>query len=302
MKEFIKKHCFNIIMAIIFILGIAVVAYPTISDYWNSRVQTKAIGDYRRSVENANAAELEKLKFAAQLYNESLYECQTAGRPAAESASDYESVLNINGDGVMGYIEIPLISVELPIYHGTADDILRVAVGHSPSSSLPSGGANTHAVLLGHRGLPTARLFNDLDQLSHGDYFEIYTLGDVLTYEIYKIETVEPKDLNKLRIESGEDLVTLVTCTPYGINSHRLLIHGKRIDSKINSKLLIYSEARKVNTAYVAVAVGIVLWVLAMIVIMYISSRWSRSKLSRDEIIRRREILAKYYEKERKKR
>lgn len=302
MKEFIKNHCFNIIMAIIFILGIAVVAYPTISDYWNSRVQTKAISNYRNSVENANAAELEKLKFAAQLYNESLYECQIAGRPADESASDYESVLNINGDGIMGYIEIPLISVELPIYHGTADDILRVAVGHSPSSSLPSGGVNTHAVLLGHRGLPTARLFNDLDQLSHGDYFEIYTLGDILTYEIYKIQTVEPKDLNKLRIESGNDIVTLVTCTPYGINSHRLLIHGKRIDSINSSKLLIYSEARKVNTAYVAVAVGIVLWAIAMTVIIYISSRWSRSKISRDEIIRRREILARYYEKERKKR
>lgn len=289
-------------MAIVFIVGVAVVAYPTVSDYWNSKVQTKAIGEYRRSVENANAAELEKLKFAAQLYNTSLYDCQTLGRPGLESVSDYESVLNINGDGVMGYIEIPLISVELPIYHGTDDDILRVAVGHSPASSLPCGGENTHSVLLGHRGLPTARLFNDLDQLSNGDYFEIYTLGEVLTYEVYKIETVEPEELNKLRIEGGEDLVTLVTCTPYGINSHRLLINGRRVDTKDSGRRLVYSEARKVNTAYVAAAVGIVLWMLAMIVVMYFSSRWSGSKLSRDEIMRRREILAKYYEKGRKKR
>lgn len=280
-------------MAIIFILGIAVVAYPTVSDYWNSRVQTKAIGDYRRSVENANAAELEKMKLGARFYNRSLFECQTAGRPAAESASDYESVLNINGDGIMGYLVIPTIDVELPIYHGTEDSILRVAAGHSPSSSVPVGGENTHAVILGHRGLPSARLFNDLDQLEKGDYFEIHVLDETLCYEVSDISIVEPKELAELRIISGKDLVTLVTCTPYGINTHRLLINGKRVEST-EIDLLIYSEARRINKAYVAIAVGLVLWTAAMTVLLYVSSKYKTRRLSREEYLRRRKILDKY--------
>lgn len=280
-------------MAIIFILGIAVVAYPTVSDYWNSRVQTKAIGDYRRSVENANAAELEKMKLGAQFYNRALFECQTAGRPAAESVSDYESVLNINGDGIMGYLVIPTIDVELPIYHGTDDSILRVAAGHSQSSSVPIGGENTHAVILGHRGLPSARLFNDLDQLEKGDYFEIHVLDETLCYEVSDISIVEPKELANLRIISGEDIVTLVTCTPYGINTHRLLIRGKRVEST-DVDLLIYSEARRVNKAYVAIAVGLVLWTAAMTVLLYVSSKYKTRRLSREEYLRRRKILDKY--------
>lgn len=293
MKKFLKEHCFNIIMMIIFLIGIAIVAYPTVSDYWNSKVQSKAISDYKNTVSKTANSELARIKTAALLYNQALYNSQQSGKPVSEGTADYEDVLNINGDGIMGYLVIPTIDVELPVYHGTEDSILRVAAGHSPSSSVPAGGENTHAVILGHRGLPSARLFNDLDQLEKGDYFEIHVLNDTLCYEVCDITIVEPKELADLRIISGEDIVTLVTCTPYGINTHRLLVQGKRVETT-EVDLLIYSEARRINKAYVAIAVGIVLWTLSMIVLLYVSSRYKTRRLSREEYLRRRAILDKY--------
>ncbi len=293
MKRFLKEHCFNIIMTIIFLIGIAIVVYPTVSDYWNSKVQSKAISDYKNAVSNTENSKLERMKAAASLYNQALYNSQQSGKPVSEGTADYEDVLNINGDGIMGYLTIPAIDVELPVYHGTEDSILRVAAGHSPSSSVPIGGENTHSVILGHRGLPSARLFNDLDQLEKGDYFEIHVLDETLCYEVFDIEIIEPKELANLRIKSGEDIITLVTCTPYGINTHILLIHGKRVE-KNEIDLLIYSEARRINKAYVAIAVGIVLWTLAMFVLLYVSSRYKTRRLSREEYLRRRKILDKY--------
>lgn len=293
MKRFLKEHCFNIIMMIIFLLGIAIVAYPTVSDYWNSKVQSRAISDYRNTVDRTDNSELERMKTAAILYNQALYSSQQSGKPVPEGTADYEDVLNINKDGIMGYLVIPTIDVELPIYHGTEDSILRVASGHSPASSVPVGGVNTHAVILGHRGLPSARLFNDLDQLEKGDYFEIHILNDMLCYEVSDIKIVEPRELARLRIIGGEDVITLVTCTPYGINTHRLLVQGKRVETT-EVDLLIYSEARRINKAYVAIAVGIVLWTLSMIVLLYVSSKYKTRRLSREEYLRRREILDKY--------
>ena len=291
MKKFFKEHGFNLIMLIIFLTGIAIVAYPTLSDYWNSRVQSKVISNYKQMVSNSSE-NLQQIKTAAQIYNQTLFNVQNTGA-SSEGIASYDEILNIAGDSVMGYIEIPVISVELPIYHGTEDKILQVAVGHSENSSVPVGGENTHAVLLGHRGLPSARLFNDLDQLTTGDYFEIHVLDEVLCYEIYKIETVEPKELNNLRIKAGEDIVTLVTCTPYGINTHRLLVHGRRIEME-NVRPLVGSEGRRINKAYVAIAIGLVLWCVTMGTVMYISSRRQRVKISREEYIRRYNIISKY--------
>ncbi len=280
-------------MMLVFITGVAVVAYPTVSDYWNSKVQSRAISDYADAIGSKDDSEIKAIKLAAQMYNSELYGRQSLG-VSGGAAGDYEKQLNINGDGIMGYIVIPLIDVELPIYHGTDNKILQAAVGHSEMSSLPCGGGTTHSVLLGHRGLPSARLFNDLDQLSHGDYFEIHLLDEVLFYEVYDISIVKPRELDNLRIKKDEDLVTLVTCTPYGINSHRLLIHGRRIESRFKDHGLVFSEARKVNFAYVAVAVGIVLWTLSISVVMYLSSHFGNIRLSRDEVMRRRKILEKY--------
>lgn len=291
MKQFLKKHGFNLTMLIIFLIGTAIVAYPTISDYHNSKVQSKVISEYKEAIDNSK--ELEQIKAAARIYNDALYTSQKYGKPIANQVAAYDDVLNVAKNGVMGYIDIPIINVELPVYHGTEDDILRVAVGHAENSSVPIGGENTHCLLLGHRGLPTARLFNDIDQLIKGDYFELHILDEVLVYEVYKIQVVEPSELNKLRIEKGKDLVTLITCTPYGINTHRLLVHAKRISRHRQSEL-IYADARKINPAYATIAIGIFLWSFTMFLIIYTSSKNLRSKISRKELLRRNAIIDKY--------
>lgn len=293
MKSSSKDIVFNIVMLIVFVLGVAIVAYPVISDHRNSKIQSKAISDYKEVVDNASESQLERMKVAAQLYNQALYESQKGDKPLPEGTSDYEDILNINGDGIMGYIVIPMIDVELPIYHGTDENVLQVATGHSETSSLPVGGENTHAMILGHRGLPFVRLFNDLDQLEKGDYFELHILNDVLCYEIYDIVIVEPKELSSLRIMGGEDIVTLMTCTPYGINTHRLLVKGKRIE-KSEVDLLVSSEARRINRTYVAIAVCLALWAAVMIFMICVSLKRRSRRISRDELLRRRRILDKY--------
>lgn len=293
MKSSLKDRWFNILMITIFIIGVAIVAYPTVSDYWNSKVQSKAISDYKKTVENTSNYQLEKLKLEAKTYNQALYESQVFASVMPDNISDYEDVLNINGDGIMGYLIIPVIDVELPIYHGTEEKTLQVAAGHSQVSSLPCGGENTHSVILGHRGLPSARLFNDLDQLEEGDYFEIHILDETLVYEVYETLIVEPQELANLRIKSGEDKVTLVTCTPYGINTHRLLVEARRVYETDENKL-IFTEAKRINRAYVAIAAGIVLWTISIFMLIYFSSKHRSRKISHDEYLRRRGILDKY--------
>lgn len=293
MKKFIKKHGFSICMLIICMVGIVLVAYPSVSDYWNSKVQSKAIQNYQQKVNELSDAKQERIKLAAKLYNQGLYNSQRKGTPLEEGVSDYEDVLNVNGDGIMGYIVIPAIDVELPIYHGTDEKILQVAVGHSEISSIPVGGENTHSVLLGHRGLPSAKLFNDLDQLVEDDYFEIHVLNEILYYRVYDIQIVEPKELNNLRITGGKDIVTLVTCTPYGVNTHRLLIFGERTD-EIEEQMLLIPDARRINKTYVAIGIGIVLWILSMMVLIYVSSKHKNRRISRKEQQRRRKIIDKY--------
>lgn len=293
MKDFVKKHLFDIIMSIIFILGLALVVYPSFSDWHNNKVQTKAVSDYKEKVSNATSEELEAMKESAKLYNEAVYASQR-GTGTMPTEDSYNMILDAEGNGIMGYLEIPTIDVELPIYHGTSDDVLQIAVGHSRNSSIPCGGENTHALLLGHRGLPTARLFNDLDQLVVGDYFEIHVLDETLYYEVYEISIVEPNELAKIRIQSGEDLVTLCTCTPYGINSHRLLIHGRRIDAPEKINLLISSEALRVSPGYVAFILGIFLWIALMITLITTGAHRSNHKISKEEKERRRKILSKY--------
>lgn len=293
MKQLIKKHGFDMLMVLICIIGVLIVAYPSVSDYWNSKVQSKAISDYKNTVAKTSDEKIERMKLAAKLYNQELYNIQARGKSTTEENTSYEEILNINGDGIMGYLVIPAIDVQLPVYHGTEEKILQVGAGHSDISSLPIGGENTHAVILGHRGLPSARLFSDFDQLVVGDYFEMHVLNDVLYYEIYDIAIVEPKELNNLRIKQGEDLITLVTCTPYGVNTHRLLVYGRRIDS-IDEEIYVFADAKKISYIYVAIAIGGALWLLAMIVLIYVSTKHGNGKLSYKERMRRRKILSKY--------
>ena len=229
-----KRKLVNLAILIIFLAGLSILLYPTVSDYVNSRHASRAIVSYEQAVDNLEEVDYSQELEAAKAYNASL--TQYSGLGAAASAeeeredSPYESLLNVGGDGIMAVIRIPSIDVNLPIYHGTSEGVLQVAAGHYLGSSLPIGGESTHAILTGHRGLPSARLFTDLDRLEVGDIFYIRVLGDILEYEIDQIQTVLPSELDSLGITQGEDYVTLVTCTPYGINSHRLLVRGTRVE------------------------------------------------------------------------
>ncbi len=224
-----KKNRSTIVLSIIFLIGLAVLLYPTASDYWNQFHQTRVIEDYSSVVEEVDTEAYEKMLDEARAYNATLTEKNSQYSMTEENVKDYERMLDLDGTGIMGVIEIPRINVKLPIYHGTDDSVLAFAVGHLNWSSLPTGGPGTHIVLSGHTGLPTAKLFTDLDRLKEGDTFTITVLNEVLTYQVDQIEVVEPTDTDSLLIEDGKDYCSLVTCTPYGINSHRLLVRGVRV-------------------------------------------------------------------------
>ena len=221
----------TIILSAIFLVGLGIILYPTVSDYWNSFHQTRAIDNYNALVEELDDTDYEALFAAAEEYNEQL---RRLGAPFSEYEQLeelYYSVLDVAGTGIIGYINIPKISVNLPIYHGTGDAVLNVAVGHLEGSSLPIGGEARHSVLSAHRGLPSAKLFTDLDQLDVADIFTITVLNQVLTYEIDQVLIVEPTQLEALNVSPGKDYCTLLTCTPYGINTHRMLVRGHRIEN-----------------------------------------------------------------------
>lgn len=220
-----KKHLSTVIIVIIFLFGLCLFLYPTISNLWNEHVNTTLIDKYQDVVASIPAEDKQKYLEEAHLYNEYMYD----KAKLAELGLTYENVLNLRGNGVMGYIKIPKISVSLVIYHTVNVDRLDDAIGHVEESSLPVGGPSTHAVLAGHRGLPSAKLLTNLDHLNVGDTFTIHVLDEVLQYRIDDIAVVEPDEVSKLKIETGKDYVTLVTCTPYGVNTHRLLVRGVRV-------------------------------------------------------------------------
>ncbi|MDO5418403.1 MAG: class C sortase [Lachnospiraceae bacterium] len=229
-----KKHISTILFSLIFLIGLGILLYPAVSDYVNEKHASRAIASYDKSVEALAEADYSRDLQEAGEYN--AYLAQFSNLSAAARAemdrtdSPYLSLLDVTGTGIMGTISIPSIDVKLPIYHGTDEGVLQVAVGHYLGSSLPIGGESTHAILTGHRGLPSAKLFTDLDRLEVGDIFYLKVLGEILEYEIDQIETVLPHELDSLSITEGEDYVTLVTCTPYGINSHRMLVRGTRVE------------------------------------------------------------------------
>lgn len=226
-----KKNLVNILLILIFLLGLSLLVYPTFSDYWNSFHQSRAITTYTEQVANIDNEEYDRILSEAYEYNQNLPMEKKTLALSDEQKLVYESLLNFGGDGVMGYIEIPNIDVHLPIYHGTSDAVLQVAIGHIEGSSLPVGGAGTHCIVSGHRGLPSAKLFTDLDKMVVGDLFLLKVLDETLTYEVDQILIVLPHEIDALMAEKGKDYCTLVTCTPYGINSHRLLVRGYRIDN-----------------------------------------------------------------------
>ena len=225
-----KKSSFvTVILIAAFFIGALLLLYPTISDFWNSFHQSRAIASYAEQVADLDENAYDRLWEDARIYNKTLGDRMNRFVMGEEQKKAYAALLNIADNGVMGYIEIPKVRCNLPIYHGTDEAVLQVAIGHVPGSSLPVGGESTHCVLSGHRGLPSAKLFTNLDELETGDVFMLRVLDETLTYEVDQIRTVLPNELGDLAIVEGEDYCTLVTCTPYGINSHRLLVRGHRV-------------------------------------------------------------------------
>lgn len=232
-KGFMKRILINLLILIIFLMGLSILLYPSVSNYVNEKNSSRVITDYEHSVEKLEERDYSAELEAARQYNQYLAEfpslLESAFTEQKREDGPYESLLNVGGNGIMGIIKIPSIQVNLPVYHGTSESVLQIAAGHYIGSSLPVGGPGTHAVLTGHRGLPSAKLFTDLDRLEEGDIFYLKVLGEILEYEIDQIQVVLPQELDSLSIAEGKDYVTLVTCTPYGINSHRMLIRGTRV-------------------------------------------------------------------------
>ena len=250
-----NKKTSTILLIIIFVIGLSLLLYPTISNRWNSYHQTKTLIRHAENVAKLSKEECEKLRSAAVKYNESLRGDGSRWHLTEEDRKLYNSLLVFDETEIISSIEIPKIKVSLPIFHGTGKNVLQTAIGHLEGSSLPVGGKGTHCVLSGHRGLPSARLFTDLDKLAEGDIFILYTLDQTLTYEIDQIRVLEPTDLSTLTIDPQEDYCTIFTCTPYGINTHRLMLRGHRVEN--TGSIMITAEALQVEEITVALVIGI---------------------------------------------
>ncbi len=271
MKKGKKRKSSNVVLVLILLAGLSLLLYPSVSDYWNSFHQSKAIAGYAENVANLDEERYDAMLSAAKDYNRELLNRKSKYALTEEEKAEYLQLLDISGTGIMGYVEIPKIHCTLPIYHGTEEAVLQVAIGHLEWSSLPTGGGGTHCVISGHRGLPSAKLFSNLDQLSNGDIFMMRVLNEVLTYEVDQISIVLPNQVEELQVLENEDYCTLVTCTPYGVNSHRLLVRGHRVETNDTKTIRVTADAMQIEPVLVApaVAVPILFVMLSWILIKY---------------------------------
>lgn len=264
-----KNSWINFILILMLIIGLSLLLYPPLSNYWNSFTQTRAIASYSDAVAKMDNEEYRIELEKAQAYNQTLLERMNPYLLSEEQQAEYEARLDVTGSGIMAYIEVPGVDIMLPIYHGAEETILQVAVGHLEWSSLPTGGPSTHCVVSGHRGLPSARLFTDLDKMMVGDIFMLHVLDQTLTYEVDQIIIVEPHMTEDLLIQEGKDLVTLVTCTPYGVNSHRLLVRGHRVENIKEAPVVrVTADAVIVEKMIVAPFLMVPLLLVTMIVLL----------------------------------
>lgn len=276
----ITDRLFTIILVGIMMAGIGLLAYPSLADYWNSLHQSRAVMTYAEHVADMQTDEYERFLNSAREYNSALAETGIKWGLTDEEKAAYNEELNIDGSGIMGYIKIQKIQVTLPLYHGTDEAVLQTSIGHLEGSSLPVGGEGTHCLLSGHRGLPSARLFTDLDQLREGDTFTMTVLNETLTYEVDHIWIVEPEDLSHLQIEEGKDLCTLITCTPYGINTHRLLVRGHRIENA-DGGAMVTADAIQIRPIFIAPFLAIPILIILLIWVLVTTSvnrRWNRDR------------------------
>ena len=280
-----RKHKTVIFLTLGFLVGICILLYPAFSDFWNSKTQSRAITDYESVLDNLDENEYSAIFERAHAYNKALYETNYQLMDY-KNVPGYYDTLRITDNDMIGYLKIDRIGVELPIYHGTSDDVLNRGVGHLEGSSLPIGGENTHSIMSAHRGLPSSKLFTDLDRMEIGDTFQIIILDQVLTYQVDFIKVIEPTDVSDLQIIEGGDYCTLFTCTPYGINTHRLLVRGVRIET-IEEKPIIYvsNEAFRIEPLLVtpAVAAPMLLILLIHLLVKYRAPQESTKNTKKEE-------------------
>lgn len=291
-----KGKLSTILLIAALLVGLSVMLYPVISDWWNSHTQSRAIASYMEQVENLDETDYKAILKRANEYNEQIKKLSSP-YTQYNTVNDYYEILDITGTGIMGYISIPQIRVELPIYHGTSEGVLNIAVGHLQGSTLPIGGEGTHSVISAHRGLPSAKLFSDLNQLIEGDTFTITVLKDVYTYEVEEINIVEPNQMDKLICVPGQDLVTLMTCTPYGINSHRLLVRAHRIDTVYEKEMKSASTDAILLDSMTVVPFVAAPLLIALIAYWVWGGRKSKKKKSIKELVDKIEISSDDNEK-----
>ena len=255
----------NFILSLMLLTGLSLLLYPSFSNYWNSFHSSKAISNYTQIVSEMDEEEYQRLLAEVYAYNLSLLNRDNPYLLSDTMKKQYKELLNMDGSGAMGFVEIPCIDVEIPVYHTVEERVLQKAVGHISWTSLPLGGESTHCVLSGHRGLPSARLFTDMDKVTVGDVFYLHILEEVLEYQVDQILIVGPKDTEDLLIVPGEDYCTLVTCTPYGVNTHRMLVRGKRVATEVKAKVNVTSEAIQIEPIIVAPVLAIPMLLLLLI-------------------------------------
>ena len=269
-----KPSLSTVILILILVIGLSLLLYPSFSNYWNSMFQSRAVVNYLDEVSHLDDEKYSELWESARSYNSSLTQRGNHFLLTPEQQEAYYQQLDIGGTGIMGYIEIPSIGVELPIYHSTSESVLQIAVGHLEWTSLPVGGESTHCVVSGHRGLPSAKLFSELDRLAIGDFFMLYILDETLTYEVDQIRIVDPEDTDDLLIEEGKDLCTLVTCTPYGVNTHRLLVRGHRVENLEQAQTVrVTADAIVIEKLVVAPFVLLPILLIMMLWLMFGTGR-----------------------------
>lgn len=272
-----KKHLSTICLVLVLLLGLSLMLYPTVSDWWNSFHQSKAVASYSETVSSLGTEIYDQVRAQAQEYNEALAAKPMQFYMDEEETAWYNSLLNLGGNGIMGVVEAPKIDCRMPIYHGTDEGVLQVAIGHIEGTSLPVGGKGTHCAISGHRGLPSAKLFTNLDRMAIGDTFMLHVLDETLTYEVDQILVVEPSDVSALQIDPEMDYCTLVTCTPYGINTHRMLVRGHRVET-VGEKapVVIRADAEQVQPWLVALLIAAPLVLLAVLISLLPGRRKSR--------------------------
>lgn len=269
----------TIFIALILTIGIGLLLYPTVSNWWNEMHQSRAIADYTTAVENLKETDYAALRKEAEQYNADLRNEESKFVPTDKMSERYFELLDIGGNGIMGYIEIPSINVKLPIYHGTDEAVLQIATGHIQGSSVPVGGPSTHAAISGHRGLTSAKLFTQLDKVTEGDMFYIHILNEILAYQVDQINVVLPNEMDLLAIEDNKDFCTLITCTPYGVNSHRLLVRGARTEMPTEETEQIMLPAETTQDEGVSPAViGAVVLIVLLVISVAIYAKWQHTK------------------------